>query len=145
MECIASNAAYLAAKSQQYAKLDESSIIAVLPRIYFTVENVDDFLLSHLQDESNLAIAVEMLQLLDEFASLDLQRLWRESSLDSESRYFELIMLYGRQNVHSTINQAMYTYSDFEAQTSVEVKVKLIMRQLQHLLHEVGSFSCALS
>lgn len=32
-----------------------------------------------------------------------------------------------------------YDYNDFEAQCMLEVKVKLVMQQLQHILNEVRS------
>lgn len=79
---------FVAARSQAYMNLNESAIIKIVPHIYFTVENVEDFLVEKLQDHNNLNLAMNLVQILDEFACIDLSQLWYDSVAEIKDRYF---------------------------------------------------------
>ncbi|KAL5960543.1 Integrator complex subunit 2 [Taenia solium] len=123
---------FVASKTQSYDDLDEASLIAIFPHIYFTIENVDRFIVEKIKDASALLTVVELLQLLDSLAILDIKKAWEASLVDNMKK----------RTTQLPIRCRAHTYNDFEAQGSVELKVKLVIHQLQHVLNEDATEQC---
>ncbi|VDM34885.1 unnamed protein product [Hydatigera taeniaeformis] len=123
---------FIASKMQSYEDLDEQSLIAIFPHMYFTIENVECFVAEKFKDPAALITAVELLQFLDSLATVDIRKIWEITLLETSKK----------RSTELPPRSRVFTYDDFEAQSSVESKVKLVIQQLQHVLHENASDHC---
>ena len=69
---------YVASKMQSYDELDEDSLILIFPHIYFTIENIEEFIIEKIKNHSSLQISANLLQLLDKLALVNLKKIWNE-------------------------------------------------------------------
>nr|CDS31860.1 integrator complex subunit 2 [Hymenolepis microstoma] len=119
-------------KAQSYDALDETAVLTIFPRLYLTTENPDDFISKRLKDSNSLIQAVDLLNLADELAFIDFSKVWNEA-LSSLSK---------RQNDQTVRRPRVYTYDDFEAQNSTELKLKVVIQQILHVIEEPFSELC---
>lgn len=138
MTALSLDGLFVASRTQTYDDLDEASLIAIFPHIYFTIENVDRFIVEKIKDASTLLTVVELLQLLDSLAILDIKKVWKASLVDTMKKFVDVILIFHRRTTQLPIRCRAHSYNDFEAQGSVESKVKLVIHQLQHVLNEVS-------
>ncbi|VDN96314.1 unnamed protein product [Rodentolepis nana] len=119
-------------QSQSYDCLDEISVLTIFPRLYLTTENFDAFISKRLKHSNSLIKAIDLLNLADELAFIDFSREWNEA----------LFSLSKRQNDQTMRRPRVYTYDDFEAQNSTELKLKLVTQQILHVMEEPFSEFC---
>lgn len=78
---------FFASKTQSYDDLDELSLIAIFPHVYFTVENLDLFIVEKFKDPSALTTVVELLHFLDSLAIIDIKKVWEATLVDNMKKF----------------------------------------------------------
>ncbi|VUZ46739.1 unnamed protein product, partial [Hymenolepis diminuta] len=89
------------------------ALLTIFPRLYLTTENADDFISKRLRDSTSLIQAVDLLSLADELAFIDFSKVWGET----------LASLSKKLNDQTLHRFRVFTYDDFEAQNSLELKL----------------------
>ncbi|VDL16946.1 unnamed protein product [Hymenolepis diminuta] len=123
---------FFLSKAQSYDNLDEIALLTIFPRLYLTTENADDFISKRLRDSTSLIQAVDLLSLADELAFIDFSKVWGET----------LASLSKKLNDQTLHRFRVFTYDDFEAQNSLELKLKLVIQQILHVMKEPLSELC---